>query len=51
MHIIGSDMHNMTSRPPKMEEAAIKIKKKFGTEFFSSLENNAVKIFNNERIK
>lgn len=51
IHVIGSDMHNLTSRPPKMEEAAIKIKKKFGDEFFSSLENNAVKIFNNERIK
>lgn len=51
IHVIGTDMHNMESRPPKMDEAMIKINKKFGSSFVSEIESNSIKILNNVVIK
>ncbi len=35
IHFIGSDCHNLTARPPKMDEAAAYIRKKLGGDFLS----------------
>lgn len=51
IHVIGSDMHNMDSRPPKMDEAMSKINKKFGSSFVSEIESNSIKILDNIAIK
>lgn len=51
IHVIGTDMHNMESRPPKMDEAMIKINKKFGSSFVSEIESNSIKILNNIALK
>ncbi len=51
IHVIGTDMHNMESRSPKMDEAMIKINKKFGSSFVSEIESNSIKILNNVVIK
>lgn len=37
VHLLGSDCHNLTRRPPRMEEAAKVIRKKFGEAFLKSL--------------
>lgn len=37
IHLLGSDCHNLTSRPPQMDEAARIIKGKFGEEFLVSM--------------
>lgn len=37
IHFIGSDCHNMTSRPPKMDKAFEFISKKVGNEFLSQM--------------
>lgn len=34
IHFIGSDCHNMTTRPPKLDSAYELIQRKFGEEFF-----------------
>ena len=37
IHFLGSDAHNMTSRPPKLQKAAQLIQKKLGTETLDRL--------------
>lgn len=37
IHFIGSDCHNLTSRPPNLDEAYKSIKKKFGNEYVSQM--------------
>lgn len=39
--LMGSDMHNMESRAPRMEAAAEIIRKKFGSELLDSMDDNA----------
>ena len=49
-HVIGTDMHNLTSRPPCMEEARKIIKKRYGRECWQYLHNNATRILAGETI-
>lgn len=51
INVIGSDMHNMTSRPPVSKKTINKIIKKFGMDFFDNIEKNSIKIIGNEKIK
>lgn len=40
VHCIGSDTHNLSSRPPKYADAVHKIISDFGTDFSDALQNN-----------
>ncbi len=37
IHLVGSDCHNMTSRPPMLEKAFERISRKFGTDFICQI--------------
>lgn len=50
IHVIGTDMHNMSSRRPCMDGARKKIEKRYGEECFLYLMDNAAKILNGEKI-
>lgn len=41
LHFLGSDCHNLTSRPPQLQQAREAIEKKLGAEFFTHLNNTA----------
>ncbi len=45
IHLIGSDCHNLTSRPPEYETGAKKIIKKCGEDTFNKLIENANSLF------
>ena len=47
-HVVGSDMHNITSRPPNLAEAYQIIEKKFGWEYVDFLKNNSSRIVSNK---
>ena len=49
-HVIGTDMHNMTTRKPNMDKTYDKIVKRYGEECMEYFTNNAKKILNNEAI-
>lgn len=40
-HFLGSDCHNLTSRPPQLHEARQVIEKKLGASFFEEFDNKA----------
>ncbi|MBE7051407.1 MAG: hypothetical protein E7395_02390 [Ruminococcaceae bacterium] len=44
LNFLGSDCHNMNSRPPKMTEALEYVAKKFGEEYLKMLMQNAIEI-------
>ena len=48
LHILGSDMHNTTSRPPNLAEGYAVIEKKFGREYSRYLKLSSHKILKNE---
>lgn len=41
IHFLGSDCHNITSRPPQLDKANATIEKKFGTAFLQQFHKNA----------
>lgn len=47
-HVIGSDMHNNTTRPPNLAEAYGIIDSKFGWEYVDFLQNNSIRIVDNK---
>lgn len=47
-HVVGSDMHNTSTRPPNLQEAYSIIEKKFGWEYVDFLKNNSVRILSND---
>ena len=49
-HLLGTDCHNTTSRPPDMDIARNAISKKVSPHCFSKLMSNAEKVFNGEYI-
>lgn len=49
-HIIGSDMHNMSSRPSHIKKAYSLIEEKLGAQYVSYFEENGKKILLNESI-
>lgn len=50
VHIIGTDTHNMTSRPPLYDIASQIIKKKLGQEFLDILHENGVDVLADKSI-
>lgn len=48
LHVIGSDMHNLTTRPPNLAEAYDIIDKKFGWEYVDFLKHNSERITKNK---
>lgn len=46
-HIIGSDMHNTTSRPPNLAEAYTVLNEKFGKKYYDFFQTNSECILNN----
>jgi protein-tyrosine phosphatase len=50
VHVIGTDMHNLTTRPPCMDKARKIIKKRYGRECWQYLHNNATRILEGETI-
>ena len=48
IHVIGSDMHNLTSRPPNLAEAYDVIEKKFGWQYVDFLKQNSKRITQNK---
>ncbi len=50
VHVIGTDMHNLTSRPPCMDKAEKIIKKRYGSDCWEYLHNNACRILNGDVI-
>lgn len=47
-HILGSDMHNITSRAPNLAEGYAMLTKKFGSEYSDYLKSNSVRILDNK---
>ncbi len=47
---IGSDMHNMASRPPQMHDAEAVLLKRGGKEYVEFFDNNAARVFKNEPV-
>ncbi len=41
LHVLGSDCHNMTTRPPRLAEARQKIARRFGPEFVEQMDRFA----------
>ena len=50
LHIVGSDMHNLTSRPPNLAEAYSVIEKKFGKDYAGYLDYSSHKLLKNELV-
>lgn len=50
VHVLGSDMHNMSNRKSRIGDAVRKINRKFGDVFSEFLEDNARKIINGDPI-
>lgn len=48
VHVIGSDMHNTTSRPPTMHEAKVCCEKHFSAEHWRYLQKNAALMLENK---
>lgn len=44
IHLLGSDCHNMTSRPPNLEEACDVIAKKLGTKMVKTIMNRGFQV-------
>ena len=48
LHIVGSDMHNLTSRPPNLAKAYSVIEKKFGKDYAAYLDFSSRKLLENK---
>ena len=48
-HLLGTDCHNITTRPPNMDMARKAIEKKLSADYFDRLMDNAHKVFEGER--
>lgn len=51
VQLLGSDMHNMSKRPSRMEDARNRILKSYGSERFDQLMKNAELVLKNEKIE
>ena len=47
IQFLGSDCHNLTSRPPRLAEARVIIEKKLGNDFLDKLDNEALLLLKN----
>ncbi len=50
IHLLGTDTHNMESRPPRMKEAFKYICSKYGTEYLDTLMHNSAEVLRNTPI-
>lgn len=50
IHLLGSDAHNMSSRPPRMKEAFKFICSKFGKDYLDNLMHNSTQVLRNTTI-
>lgn len=50
VHVLGTDMHNLKTRKPCFDVAEKRIKKRYGSECWEYMMQNAEKILNNETI-
>ena len=50
LHVLGSDMHNLTSRKPNFPEACEIITKRYGKSFIDDVTDNTVAILQNKSI-
>lgn len=50
LHVLGSDMHNLTSRKPNFSEACEIITKRYGNCFFDDVTDNTIAILQNKSI-
>ncbi|MBQ3060969.1 MAG: hypothetical protein IJD02_00840 [Lachnospiraceae bacterium] len=50
IHLLGSDAHNMSSRPPRMKEAFKYICSKFGRDYLDTLMHNSTQVLRNTSI-
>ena len=50
VHVIGTDMHNTSTRKPCMDKAEKRIKKRYGINCWEYMINNAERILNGESI-
>lgn len=50
LHFLGSDCHNLTSRPPQLQQAREIIEKKLGAAYFAMLSRSAEDIFSFDKI-
>ncbi|MBO5059619.1 MAG: hypothetical protein J6C82_01725 [Clostridia bacterium] len=50
VHVIGSDMHNLTFRPPNLAPAYEIIDRKFGWEYVDFLQHNSERILKNKDV-
>ena len=50
IHLLGSDAHNMSSRPPRMKEAFKFICSKFGKDYLDGLMHNSTQVLRNASI-
>ena len=48
LHLVGSDMHNLISRPPNLAEAYAVIEKKFGKEYAGYLDFSSHRLLENK---
>lgn len=49
IHLLGSDCHNMTSRPPQMEKAVQVIQKRFGADYIRQINEYGYSLFDIEQ--
>ena len=49
IHLLGSDCHNMTSRPPQMEKALQAIQKRFGADYIRQINEYGYSLFDIEQ--
>lgn len=50
IHILGSDMHNLTTRTTRMAECKDIIKNKYGEEYYRFIENNSNFVLENKEV-
>ena len=46
VHVLGSDCHNMTSRPPQLGKAFDRIQKRFGADYIQQMTEFGYSLFN-----
>lgn len=51
IHLIGTDMHNLTSRKPELEKGFSYIKKKTSPAYVKYLKENGIRVLNNEELE
>ena len=51
LHLIGSDCHNLTTRPPNFSKCEAAVKRKFGKDLFETMMRNADRVLDNAELE